>query len=63
MKRRRIKRGHSKVHTFSITIRTDKACSRKVALREVKDCIHGEFYCTELDDGDPGEFKVVRIKR
>lgn len=51
-----------RVHQFVITVTMNKKCLRRVALREVRDCIHGDFYCSELDDGDPGMFKVKSIK-
>lgn len=47
-----------KLHSFVITIRTDKPCNKSVALREVRDCIHGDFYCSPRDDDDPDGFKV-----
>lgn len=42
-----------KLHSFVITVRMDKACPQYVALREARDCIHGDFYCTPFGDGDP----------
>lgn len=51
-----------KVHTFTIKIRFDKRCNKRIALREVRDCIHGEFYCGGWGD-DPETFKVARIGR
>ena len=55
------RRGH-RIHQFVITVTMDKKCLSRTALREVRDSIHGNFYCTELEDGDPGEFKVKSIK-
>jgi hypothetical protein len=52
-----------KLHTIVITVRMDKPCPQYVALREVRDCIHGEFYTTPRDDGDPEKFKVVRFTK
>lgn len=57
--KRRVKRGHSKVHTFAIKVRMDRACSRSLAIREVRNSIHGGFYCDQMEDYDPGEFHVV----
>lgn len=52
-----------RIHTFTVTIRMDKPCTEAVALREVKDCIHGNFYTTPMDDHEPGEFVVKNFKR
>lgn len=49
-----------KVHTFTIRVRFDQRCSKAVARREVRDCIHGEFYCGGRDE-EPDRFKVLRI--
>lgn len=40
----------------------DKKCTRSTALREVRDCVYGDFFCTELEDSDPGMFRVKSIK-
>jgi hypothetical protein len=56
-----LKRG-KRIHQFVITVTMDKKCLRRVALREVRDAIHGDFYCTELEDGDPGTFRIKSIK-
>lgn len=50
-------------HTLTITVRFDKACTPQVARREVRDCIHGNFYCGGYFDADaePEEFTVTRI--
>lgn len=50
-------------HSFVITATFDKPCGRNTALREMRDCIHGDFYCTEYFDGDPGKFANVKIIR
>lgn len=57
------KRKFPKTHTFKITVTMDKGCRVATALREVRDCIHGEFYCTALEDKDPEAFKVRTIAR
>jgi hypothetical protein len=41
----------------------DKPCTEALALREVKDCIHGNFYTTPMEDHEPGEFVVKNFKR
>ena len=51
-----------KLHSFIITVRMDKPCYKRVALREARNCIHGIFYCTS-HDGDPESFKVSRIEK
>lgn len=51
-----------KIHTLTITVRMDKRCSKRIALREVRDCIHGEFYCGGYAD-EPEMFRVTRIGR
>jgi hypothetical protein len=51
-----------KLQSFVITVRMDKACPQYVALREVRDCIHGQFHCGR-HDGDPESFKVSRITK
>lgn len=51
-----------RVHQFVITVTMDKKCLRRTALREVRDSIHGEFYCSEFEDGDPGMFRIKSIK-
>jgi hypothetical protein len=50
-----------RVHTFTVTVTFNKKCLRRVALREVRDNIHGYHYCTELDDGDPETFRVKSV--
>lgn len=62
MKRpRQRKPSHS--HTMTIVVRFDRPCSREHAIRETRDCIHGEFYPTQRSDRDPGSFRVKTIKR
>lgn len=51
-----------RIHQFVITVTMDRKCLRRVALREVRDNVHGDFYCTELEDNDPGMFKIKSIK-
>lgn len=52
-----------RTHTFSVTIRTDKPCTEALALREIKDCIHGNFYTTQMEEHEPGEFVIKNFKR
>lgn len=49
-------------HTLLITITMDRPCTAGHAAREVKDCIHGTFYPTAYEDGDPEEFRVASIR-
>lgn len=51
-----------KTHELVIRVTFDKPCSKKHAINEVKDCIHGEFYPTQHSDSDPEIFKVKNIK-
>jgi len=51
-----------RIHQFIITITMNKKCLGRIALREVRDNIHGLHYCTELDDGDPETFRIKSIK-
>lgn len=52
----------AKTHRFVVTITTNRACTRKVALREMRDNVYGGHYCTELDDGDPETFRIRSIR-
>lgn len=56
------KRKFPRTYTFKLTVSFNKGCRAAVALREVRDNIHGEHYCTEYDDNDPGTFRVSSIK-
>lgn len=49
-------------HTVLVTVSFDKACTRAVALRELKDTIHGNEYCTQFEDSEPGEYRVRSVK-
>lgn len=51
-----------KTHKFILTITTNKKCSRKLALREVRDNVHGLHYCTTIEDGDPDTFRIRSIR-
>jgi hypothetical protein len=51
----------AKRHTVLLTVTFDKPCTRKLALREVRDTIHGTTYCTQYKDSEPGEYKVGGI--
>lgn len=52
-----------RIHKFIITVVMDRKCLRRTALHEVRDNIHGEFYCSpmELDAGEPESFRVRSI--
>lgn len=52
-----------KTHTFTINVTFDKACTAAVARREVKDCIHGDFYTSQIEEDEPEKFRVGRIGR
>lgn len=52
----------SKMHTVLVTVSFDKPCSRKIALRELKDTIHGNEYCTQFDESEPGEYHVRTVR-
>lgn len=52
----------TKTHRFVLTITTNRACTRQVALREARDNIHGLHYCTELEDGEPETFRIRSIR-
>jgi hypothetical protein len=49
-------------HSFVLTVRFDRKCSRQLALREVKDTIYGEHYTSPRDDADPDSFKIRSIR-
>lgn len=51
-----------RTHQFILTITTNKACTSKVALREARDTIHGEHYCTVIEDDDPEKIKISSIR-
>jgi hypothetical protein len=50
-----------RVHKFILTVTMNKKCLRRTALREVRDNVHGEHFCTELEDGDPDTFRIRSI--
>lgn len=50
-----------RVHKFTVTVTFNKKVLRRVALREVRDNIHGEHYCTELEADDPSTFRIRSI--
>lgn len=52
-----------RTHRFVLTITMDKPCSAKLALREARDTIYGQHYCTQFNDHEPGEFRVRSIRR
>jgi hypothetical protein len=55
----------SRTHSFTINVTFNRACTRSVALREMKDdgdINAGTHYCTQLDDGEPETFKVRSIR-
>ena len=52
----------SKTHTVMVTVTFDKPCTKKVALRELRDTIHGKNYCTQYKDSEPGEYTIRSVK-
>jgi hypothetical protein len=49
-----------RVHTFAIRVTMDRKCSKRHALREVRDCLQAsEHYTTAWNDGDPESFRVL----
>lgn len=52
----------SRTHSFIVTITTDKQCPRKVALREIRDVIYGQHYCTPYEDDEPEEFRIRSVR-
>lgn len=53
----------SRSHLVLMRVTFDKPCTAAHAVREAKDCIHGEFYPTSLREGDPGTMTVRTIMR
>ena len=53
--------GKQRVHKFIITVTMNRKCLRRIALREVRDNIHGEHYCNQYEQGDPETFRVRSI--
>ncbi len=56
----------TKSHKFTISVTFDKPCTKEHALKSVRDCVHGDFYPYQMEDGEPGEFKIRgfgRIKK
>lgn len=51
-----------RTYTFKLTVTFNKGCRAALALREVRDNIHGEFYCTELERSDPSTFRIRSIR-
>lgn len=49
-------------HTFIVTVTFDRACTRRIALREAKDNIHGQHYCTAYYDREPEEFRIRSVR-
>lgn len=52
----------SRTHRVIVTITMNRKCSRAVALREAKDNIHGQHYCTPYYDRDPDEFRIRSVR-
>lgn len=55
-------RGLSNKHTVLVTVTFDKPCTKKVALRELRDTIHSKNYCTQYKDDEPGEYTIRSVK-
>ena len=45
-------------HEIIIRLRFNKPCTRKVALREARENIHGDFYPYPREDDEPDRMKV-----
>lgn len=56
-----MKRKFPRTYTFTLTVAFNKGVRAAGALREVRDNIHGEHYCTVLEDGEPDSFRISRI--
>lgn len=52
----------TKRHTVLLTFTFDKACTRKLALREIRDTIYGTQYCSQFEKHEPGEFVIRSIR-
>lgn len=52
----------SRTHHLIVTITMDRKCSRATALREARDNIHGQHYCTPYEDKDPEEFRIRSVR-
>jgi hypothetical protein len=57
-----MKRRFPRTYTFKLTVSFNKGCRAAIALREVRDNIHGLHYCTEYAYDDPSTFRVRSIK-
>jgi hypothetical protein len=49
-------------HSFIVTLRFNRKCSRKIALREARDNICGQHYCTVYDGREPDEFRIRSVR-
>lgn len=52
----------TRTHTVLVNVTFNKKCSRQIALRELRDTIHGNNYCTQFDDREPGEYRIRSVR-
>lgn len=52
-----------RVHRVTLELSFDRPCGVKHAVAQANDVIHGMFYTTALNPGDPESVKVRRIVR
>jgi hypothetical protein len=50
-------------HRVVLHLTFDQPCSATHATAMAKDCIHGDFYPTSLNEKDPGLMKVKTVTR
>jgi len=53
----------ARTHEVLLKVTFNKACSERAAVAAVKDNVHGVFYPTAFEDGDPDQFTVRGAKR
>jgi hypothetical protein len=51
-----------RTHRVTLTVTFDKPCTRKVALEELRDNIHGEFFTTCYALGTPPQIHPDKFK-
>jgi hypothetical protein len=52
-----------RVHRVVMHLVFDEPCTATHAVAMAKDCVHGDFYPTSLNEKDPGLMKVRTITR
>lgn len=50
-------------HRVVMVLSFDEPCTQAHAVASAKDCIHGDFYPTSLNPGDPGKMVVRTVMR